>query len=69
VRTPKFLEAHLNERSSHFTAREEAVVLHDRDGFIRFTDARAEKVLNLPLESLLGRRSLLDVCPAVLDER
>jgi PAS domain S-box-containing protein len=41
---------------------EEGVVFHDQDGVIRATNPSAERILRIPADALLGRRSVLERC-------
>ncbi|XHF14720.1 PAS domain-containing sensor histidine kinase [Archangium gephyra] len=41
---------------------EEGVVFHDQEGVIRATNPSAERILRIPADALLGRRSVLERC-------
>jgi PAS domain S-box-containing protein len=47
---------------------EEGVVFHDQDGIIRATNPSAERILRIPADALLGRRSVLERCEAFQED-
>jgi PAS domain S-box-containing protein len=47
---------------------EEGVVFHDQDGVIRATNPSAERILRIPADTLLGRRSVLERCEALQED-
>jgi two-component system sensor kinase FixL len=47
---------------------EEGVVFHDQDGVIRATNPSAERILRIPADVLLGRRSVLERCEPLRED-
>jgi PAS domain S-box-containing protein len=47
---------------------EEGVVFHDQDGVIRATNPSAERILRIPADALLGRRSVLERCEPLQED-
>ena len=47
---------------------EEGVVFHDQEGIIRATNPSAERILRIPADALLGRRSVLERCEAFQED-
>jgi PAS domain S-box-containing protein len=47
---------------------EEGVVFHDQDGIIRATNPSAERILRIPADALLGRRSVLERCEPLRED-
>jgi PAS domain S-box-containing protein len=47
---------------------EEGVVFHDQDGIIRASNPSAERILRIPADALLGRRSVLEHCNPVRED-
>ncbi len=47
---------------------EEGVVFHDHEGFIRATNPSAERILRVPADALLGRRSVLERCEPLQED-
>ncbi len=47
---------------------EEGVVFHDQDGVIRATNPSAERILRIPADALLGRRSVLECCEPLRED-
>jgi PAS domain S-box-containing protein len=47
---------------------EEGVVFHDEDGVIRATNPSAERILRVPADALLGRRSVLERCEPIQED-
>ena len=47
---------------------EEGVVFHDQDGLIRATNPSAERILRVPADALLGKRSVLERCEPIQED-
>ncbi|HLM46677.1 MAG TPA: PAS domain-containing sensor histidine kinase [Myxococcaceae bacterium] len=47
---------------------EEGVVFHDQEGVIRATNPSAERILHVPADALLGRRSVLERCDPLQED-
>jgi PAS domain S-box-containing protein len=47
---------------------EEGVVFHDQDGVIRATNPSAGRILRIPTDALLGRRSVLERCEPLRED-